>query len=133
MSTNINKILIIGGTSGIGEAFVQRFHARGKKIVVAGRRSERLSALSTSLPGIDTVKWDITDLPSIPNTVQKILKDHPDLDTVFINAGVQRQQNLLDHNSTTDDELTTEITTNFTSVVLLTHAFLPHLAKRAAS
>lgn len=133
MSANINKILIIGGTSGIGEAFVQRFYARGKKVIVTGRRSDRLAALSEKLPGISTITWDITDLSSIPSTAQKVLRDHQDLDTVFINAGISRAPNLLDSSSTSDNEIITEITTNFTAVVLLTRAFMPHLVERAAS
>lgn len=133
MTANINTILIIGGTSGIGEAFAQSFHARGKKVIITGRRTDRLAALSKTLPGIDTVTWDITDIASIHSTAQKVLEGHPNLDTIFINAGISRQPNLLDPTSTSDDELTTEITTNFTSVVLLTRAFMPYLVERAAS
>lgn len=129
MSSNIKKILIIGGTSGIGEAFVERFHARGKKVITTGRRSDRLSTLAKSHPGLETITWDITDLSSIPSTVQSVLKAHPDLDTVFINAGIMRHSNFLAPTST--DESVSEISTNFTAVVLLTRAFMPHLVELA--
>lgn len=133
MTANISKILIIGGTSGIGEAFARRFHAKDKKVIITGRRTDRLEALSASLPGTETLTWDVTDLSSIPKISQKVLKDHSDLDTIFLNAGVSRTANLTDPSSTDDGELINEITTNFTSVVLLTRALLPHLVERAAS
>jgi len=56
MVSKMNCILIIGGTSGIGEAFVRRFHDTGKKVVVAGRRAERLNVLADELPGLETVQ-----------------------------------------------------------------------------
>ena len=52
----MNCILIIGGTSGIGEAFARRFHSIGKKVVVAGRREERLKALGDELHGLGTIQ-----------------------------------------------------------------------------
>jgi NAD(P)-dependent dehydrogenase (short-subunit alcohol dehydrogenase family) len=40
----MNTILIIGGTSGLGEGFARRFHGLGKKVIVTGRRAERLAS-----------------------------------------------------------------------------------------
>ena len=54
MESKMKCILIIGGTSGIGEAFARRFHAIGKKVVVAGRRAERLKVLANELQGLET-------------------------------------------------------------------------------
>ena len=56
MASKFSTILIIGGTSGIGEAFAQRFHAAGKKVIVAGRRVERLDKLKDELPGVETLQ-----------------------------------------------------------------------------
>lgn len=59
MSERINTLLIIGGTSGIGEAFARRFHRLGKKVIITGRNQEKLGALSRELPGLETreVSW----------------------------------------------------------------------------
>jgi uncharacterized oxidoreductase len=54
MSANFKTILVLGATSGLGEAFTRRFHAHGKKVIAAGRRVERLEALKSELKGLET-------------------------------------------------------------------------------
>jgi NADP-dependent 3-hydroxy acid dehydrogenase YdfG len=53
MSANIKTILVLGATSGLGEAFARRFHAQGKKAIAAGRRVERFEALKSELRGLE--------------------------------------------------------------------------------
>lgn len=53
MTSKMNTILIVGATSGIGEQFARRFHGLGKKVIVTGRRADRLSALENELSGIE--------------------------------------------------------------------------------
>lgn len=52
----MNHVLIIGGTSGIGEGFARRLYQRGKKVIIAGRRKERLDALAKDLSGVETLQ-----------------------------------------------------------------------------
>lgn len=54
MTASFETILMIGATSGIGEAFTKRFHALGKKVIATGRRQDRLDALKKELPGLET-------------------------------------------------------------------------------
>ena len=53
MSDQFKTILIVGATSGLGEGFVRRFHAQGKKVIATGRRVERLRALQKELSGLE--------------------------------------------------------------------------------
>jgi uncharacterized oxidoreductase len=49
-------IFIIGATSGIGEELARRYHANGKKVIISGRRTERLEALTAGLPGLGSIQ-----------------------------------------------------------------------------
>lgn len=61
MSERIKTLLIIGGTSGIGEAFARRFHGLGKKVIITGRNQEKLKALSQDLSGLEAREVSCND------------------------------------------------------------------------
>jgi len=88
MTANIDTILLIGATSGIGEAFARYFHAKGKRVIAAGRRLERLNALRSELKGLEIVQWDIEDIPNIESKLTGLFKTYPDLDSVFVLSGI---------------------------------------------
>ncbi|PWY82035.1 NAD(P)-binding protein [Aspergillus heteromorphus CBS 117.55] len=137
MIPTVNTILIIGATSGIGEAFARKFHAAGKKVIVTGRRTARLQQLQQELVGLETVEWDIRDIQGLPAKVARIITAYPTLDTVFINAGIQRCFSLLEAPTTStvteNQSLADEIQVNLTAPILLARAFLPHLLVRATA
>ncbi|KAH8695407.1 hypothetical protein BGW36DRAFT_429287 [Talaromyces proteolyticus] len=133
MTSRMNTILIIGGSSGIGEAFARRFHASGKRVIVTGRRANRLLALTTELPGMESRQWDIADIAGLQTHVSEIIAAYPTLDTVFINAGIQKCFSMLDPSTTSIDSIASEISINLTAPTLLTHLFIPHLMAIASA
>ncbi|KAL9619922.1 MAG: hypothetical protein Q9160_005479 [Pyrenula sp. 1 TL-2023] len=128
MTSRIQAILLIGGTSGLGEALARRFHALGKTVIVTGRRADRLSALRASLPGLETHEWDISDFTTHDRVTSTILAAHPRLDTVLLMSGIQKQFSFLDPSTSTPESIDLEIRTNVTAPALLTRLFLPHLS-----
>lgn len=56
MSNLFETVLLVGATSGIGEELARQYHARGKKVVISGRRADRLERLKAELPGIEAIK-----------------------------------------------------------------------------
>jgi uncharacterized oxidoreductase len=56
-----NTIVITGGTSGIGLGMAERFLALGNKVIICGRRSDRLVKLSREHPGLVTRECDVAD------------------------------------------------------------------------
>ena len=129
MKTTGNTLLITGGGSGIGRALAEQFHARGNRVVVAGRRAEPLAALARDLPGIATALLDVADAADIARFAAQVVADHPALNAVIHNAGIMRPENMAaDRYDLTDAEAM--IATNLLGPIRLTAALLPHLRKQ---
>ncbi|KAL5403552.1 hypothetical protein PMIN06_008470 [Paraphaeosphaeria minitans] len=132
MTSRINTILIVGGTTGIGEQLVRRFHALGKKVIVTGRNQANLTTLAQELNGLETRQFDVVDFSTLQSHVTGILNDFPNLDTVLINAGIQKSFSFFDPSSIAAGEIEREIATNLTAPTLLVQAFAPHLLSLAS-
>nr|CEG05122.1 unnamed protein product [Fusarium clavum]CEG05883.1 unnamed protein product [Fusarium clavum] len=131
MAPLYKKALVIGGTSGIGAALASKLVLNGTKVVVVGRRWKRLEAF-VKTHGSDSssaITFDITNLTGIQPFADTVIRSNPDLDCVIISAGVQRGFDFFQPETVNLSLLHDEITTNYTSAVYLTAAFLPHLKK----
>ncbi|KAH7634014.1 hypothetical protein B0T09DRAFT_101597 [Sordaria sp. MPI-SDFR-AT-0083] len=122
-------VLITGATSGIGQALAERMIASGVFVIAIGRRKERLDDL-VKKHGSDKVAaepFDISDLSALPNWVKHITTTYPKLDSIVLNAGLQKT--LLFTKPETIDLAahSTELTTNYLSPLHLITLFLPHL------
>lgn len=134
VTNTIKTILIVGATSGLGEQFARRFHALGKKVIITGRRADRLSSLKAELgSNVESYQWDITDLGTASSRASDILIEHPDINSVFLVSGVGFSFNFLDAATSTESDIIIECNTNVTAQMLLTRIFLPHLAAVAAN
>ncbi len=51
-------VLVTGGNSGIGKAFVARFVAAGAKVIACGRNEATLQALKAAHPGVEAKRCD---------------------------------------------------------------------------
>ena len=133
MSATIKTILIIGATSGLGEQFARRFHALGKKVIVTGRRGDRLASLKSELgSNVESYQWDITDFATVSSRATQIITENPDIDSVFLVSGIGSVFSFLDASSSTEAEIIAECNTNVTAQMLLTRVFVPHLSSIAA-
>lgn len=123
-----NTILITGGTSGIGLAFAEEFLKEGNKVIITGRREERLKEIKTRFPEIITKVSDVSDAGQRVELVDWIRHSYPDTNILINNAGVQL---ITDLKSEVDlNRIGTEIETNFTAPVHLASLFIKHLSDK---
>jgi len=54
------RVLVTGGSSGVGRAVAVELAARGARVLATARRTERLAELARAVPGIATMAGDIT-------------------------------------------------------------------------
>lgn len=121
-----NTILITGGTSGIGRALAEAFHARGNCVIITGRRQSLLDEVTAGRPGLFGMLLDVTDAASLARLRAELGKRFPELNVVIANAGISRPENVTAHGwSMLDAEAIVE--TNILGVLRTTAAFLPLL------
>jgi uncharacterized oxidoreductase len=126
-----NTVLITGGGSGIGRALAEELHKRGNKVIIAGRRKERLEETVKANPGMDSIELDVASHKSIQQAAASLVAQYPKLNVVINNAGIMQ---IDDARSAIDDDLiVSTIDTNLVGTIRLTGALIEHLKKQDSS
>lgn len=121
-------VFITGATAGIGEASARRFVAGGWRVIVTGRRGDRLRALSDQLGDkCLPLELDMRDTESLKDAA-KLSGDWGRIDLLINNAGLAPPMSPLQESDFAS--LDTVVQTNITGLVALTRALLPTLIER---
>ncbi|MGP7815628.1 SDR family oxidoreductase [Niallia sp. 01092] len=90
--TNIEGkvVIIMGASSGIGEATAKKLAQEGAKLVIAARREDRLKALVKSLPNaeISYAVADVSNKEEVQAVVDLAVEKYGRVDVLYNNAGV---------------------------------------------
>ncbi|MDT2047218.1 SDR family oxidoreductase [Priestia flexa] len=81
------KVLITGGTKGIGQAIALLFAEEGADVAVAARSEKDLERLSARFPNIHTYKIDVTNEDERIQLMENVVKDFQGIDILINNAG----------------------------------------------
>jgi len=120
-----NTILITGGTSGLGLGFASELIKLGNKVIICGRREDRLKEISVKYPEITTRKSDISVDSERRSLVDWTLDHFPGLNMIINNAGIQTNQPI---NIQMDlSKVQQEVDTNFVAPIHLCALLTDHL------
>lgn len=126
---------MVGGTSGIGLGMAEKLIREGSKVISVGRRQDRIDDfVHKHGDKAGGLTYDVTDTQGLSTFVNKIISSYPELDCVFLNAGVQGVYDLTKPSQLDLAGFHKEMDVNYTSLVNITLAFLPFLqAKQSPS
>lgn len=123
--------LITGATAGFGAAIARRLVADGWRIVVTGRRADRLAALAAELGGAGSVHglaFDIRDEAATRAALASLPADFRDIDVLVNNAGLALGTGPIQASDL--EQWKTMIDTNITGLVTITRLLIDTLITR---
>lgn len=122
------RILVTGGSSGIGAATARATAAAGARVAVLGRDPERVAAVAADTDGV-AVTADITELDGVPGAVDGAAHRLGGLDAVVHAAGMMIVGSVAD---TDPGHWRDMFAINVIGLLAVTRAALPHLCESAA-
>jgi short-subunit dehydrogenase len=117
-----SRVLITGGSSGIGAGLAEAFAAAGATVGIAARRQDRLAEVVARcrVHTPDSVMWavDLSEGAAVDRLARQALDELGGVDLLVNNAGIPKRRHV------------TAI--NYLSPVRLTLALLPHMVERGS-
>lgn len=123
-------ILITGATSGFGKACAELFEASGWRLIICGRRLERLQALADQFKGseVHVCHFDVRNQDEIQKALHELPENFTNIDVLVNNAGLALGLKPAHEADLSDWEQM--IDTNIKGLCYLTRAILPGMVER---
>ena len=118
------KVLITGGSRGIGAACVSRFSKNGDSVVFIYRSDGESAARVSAETGANAVKCDISDPADVKRAVGEAIEKLGGVDVLVNNAGIAQIKLFTD---ITDGDWEKMLGTNLGGVFNCTREVLPHM------
>ena len=124
------KIIVTGGTSGIGLSLVHFLLQKHAKVVILARNMEKANNVTDYLLNkyqnavIELLTYDQSDDESVKKASQEILEKHSDFYALFLNAGIVQRKKPTKY----VDDYPLTIKTNYVGLALFLKCLLPNLS-----
>jgi len=119
-----STVLLTGASGGIGEAIARALHQRGARLLISGRRADRLEELAAELGGgVEPVPADFTD----PAGAIALAERAGAVDVLVANAALPASGPIDDF---TSEEIDRALDVNLRAPIQLTRALLPRMVER---
>lgn len=126
---NGKVIVVMGASSGIGEATVRKIAEKGGKLVIAARREDKLKAIKESLPEAD-IQYkaaDVSNFDEVKAVIDLAMNSYGQIDVLYNNAGIMPTAPLIEARR---DEWKQMLDINIMGVLNGIAAALPHMAEQ---
>ena len=126
----MNKtVLITGATAGIGLAIAESFAKQGDRLILTGRRAERLQELRDNLPAsVLPLNFDIRNLDEVQRAIQSLPESWRDIDILINNAGLASGKDSIQSGQIEDwDKM---IDTNVKGLLYLSREIMPGMVRK---
>jgi NADP-dependent 3-hydroxy acid dehydrogenase YdfG len=123
--------LITGATSGIGRATAQEFAKHGIKLVLCGRRQQRLDDLKESLSKkteVHTLNFDVRDREKVLEAIASLPNDFKKIDILINNAGNAHGLDPIERGNLDDWDAMLDI--NVKGLLYVSKAVIPGMTER---
>jgi NAD(P)-dependent dehydrogenase (short-subunit alcohol dehydrogenase family) len=127
------RVLITGGSSGIGAGLAEAFASAGATVGIAARRKDRLAEVlercRVHSPG--SVMWtaDLAEDKAVDRLAEQALAELGGVDILINNAGIPKRRHVTALDPSTVEQV---MAINYLSPVRLTLALLPHMLERGS-
>ena len=122
------KVIITGGSMGIGLQLANKLLDEGAQVLVCSRNQADLDKIKKNYPMLEVTKCDVT----IKSDVEKLLEQSKQIlggvDILFNNAAIFKRFNILEDSYPIEKQFQ-EIDINLNGLIQTTNVFLPELLK----
>lgn len=125
--------LITGATSGIGKATAYEFANHAIKLILCGRRQDRLMAIKNELEGlteVHTLNFDVSNKTETFKAIESLPNDFKHIDILINNAGNAHGLDPIQSGSVDDWDAMMDI--NVKGLLYVSKAIIPNMVERAS-
>ena len=90
------RVVVTGGTSGIGEATSRRFLDEGARVVALAVGADEVATAAERIPGIEALLCDVADAAAVEDAFAKIDELLGGIDVLVANAGISIRKPFLE-------------------------------------
>ncbi len=89
MTARLNKVVVVGASSGIGEAIARQLAQAGADVAIVARRQSELERLAGERPGkLRPYAHDVANVDEVPELFERIERELGGIDGLIYAAGV---------------------------------------------
>ena len=127
-------VMVTGASSGIGQAIAGQFIMSGYKVIITGRREERLNEFKQLMEEhleethIHTLNFDVCDLDAVKNALESLPPEWANIDILINNAGLAKGFAAIHEGNV--DHWDTMINTNVKGLLYMSRMVTPGMVAR---